>query len=125
MAARPPVEVADILRIHGTAYRQQHKLPLDQLRIMRAIENCRTSALGGHMEGTMRPLPLHAHCFVTVAATATAPRASLRNARNGTRPGKPRRFPALPISSGGRESSPCSETSRNGGWAGVESGVRH
>ena len=50
MTPRPPVEVADIFRIHGTAYRQQHNLPLQQLRIMRAIENCRTRALGGHVE---------------------------------------------------------------------------
>ena len=50
MTPRPLVEVADIFRIHGTAYRQQHNLPLQQLRIMRAIENCRTRALGGHVE---------------------------------------------------------------------------
>lgn len=50
MATRPHVEVADIFRTHGPAYRQHHKLPVHRLQIMRAIENCRTSALGGHVE---------------------------------------------------------------------------
>ena len=47
---RPTLEVADIFRQHGAAYRQTHRLPLDQLRVMRAIEICRTAALGGHVE---------------------------------------------------------------------------
>lgn len=48
--SRPPLEVADILRRHGPAYRQAHRLPCHQLRVMRAIETCRTAALGGHVE---------------------------------------------------------------------------
>jgi hypothetical protein len=47
---RPPLEVADIVRRHGPAYRQRHRLPRDQLRLLRAIELCRTAALGGHVE---------------------------------------------------------------------------
>src|SRR5271165_6505167 len=47
---RPTVEVAGIFRQHGTAYREAHRLPLEQLRVMRAIEVCRTAALGGHLE---------------------------------------------------------------------------
>jgi hypothetical protein len=47
---RPAHELADILRQHGENYRQAHSLPLDQLRLMRAIEVCRTAALGGHIE---------------------------------------------------------------------------
>jgi Putative transposase/Transposase zinc-binding domain len=47
---RPALEVADIFRQHGAAYREAHQLPYDQLRVMRAIETCRTSALGGHVE---------------------------------------------------------------------------
>lgn len=43
----PGVELADIFRQHGPAYRQAHHLPLHQLRLMRAIETCRTPALGG------------------------------------------------------------------------------
>jgi hypothetical protein len=43
----PGLELADIFRQHGPAYRQAHQLPLHQLRLMRAIEACRTPALGG------------------------------------------------------------------------------
>lgn len=46
---RPPLEVADIFRSHGPAYREAHKLPLRHLRAMRAIEICRTTHLGGHV----------------------------------------------------------------------------
>ena len=46
------VEVADIFRLFGEAYRQVYsaRMPLRQLRAMRAIEVCRTAALGGHVE---------------------------------------------------------------------------
>lgn len=47
---RPRWEVADILRLHGEAFRRSHPLPVYQLKIMSAIERCRTSALGGHLE---------------------------------------------------------------------------
>ena len=47
---RPALELADIFRKHGAAYRQHHRLPHHQLRLMRAIETCRTAALGGHIE---------------------------------------------------------------------------
>jgi hypothetical protein len=41
------VEVADIFRTHGTAYRQTHPLARAQRRALHAIETCRTAALGG------------------------------------------------------------------------------
>ena len=47
---RPALEVADIFRQHGARYREAHQLPYEQLRVMRAIETCRTAALGGHVE---------------------------------------------------------------------------
>src|SRR5579863_2115966 len=47
---RPTLEVADIFQKHGPAYRKANRLPLEQLRVMRAIEICRTAALGGHLE---------------------------------------------------------------------------
>lgn len=47
---RPAFELADIFRQHGDTYRMTHQLPLQQLRVMRAIEVCRTAALGGHVE---------------------------------------------------------------------------
>jgi hypothetical protein len=46
----PPFEMADIFRQYGERYRRTHKLPLQQLRVMRAVEVCRTAALGGHAE---------------------------------------------------------------------------
>jgi hypothetical protein len=47
---RPALELADIFRQHGLAYQQAHALPRDHRRVMRAIEICRTAALGGHVE---------------------------------------------------------------------------
>ncbi len=47
---RPAIELADIFRLHGQAYRAAHSLPRPQLRVMRAIEVCRTATLGGHVE---------------------------------------------------------------------------
>jgi len=44
------VEVADIFRQHGPEYRHTHPLPLQHLRVMRAVEACRTAELGGHKE---------------------------------------------------------------------------
>src|SRR5207302_550309 len=49
---RPKLEVADIFRRYGEAYRQRHdgSLSTAQRRVMTAIEVCRTAALGGHLE---------------------------------------------------------------------------
>ena len=48
---RPTLEVADIFRDHGPAWRQAHAghVSLGQLKVMSAIESCRTAALGGHV----------------------------------------------------------------------------
>ena len=43
-------EVADIFRQHGDQYRKTHRLPIRMLKVMRAIESCRTAALGGHID---------------------------------------------------------------------------
>jgi hypothetical protein len=50
--ARPSLEVADIFRGHGAAWRQANRghVSLGQFKVMSAIENCRTAALGGHIE---------------------------------------------------------------------------
>ncbi len=50
MSPRPTLEVADIFRQYGPAYRQAHPLPWHQHRLMQAIENCRTPLLGGVVE---------------------------------------------------------------------------
>jgi Putative transposase/Transposase zinc-binding domain len=49
---RPKLEVADIFRDHGPAWRAANAghVSLDQLKVMSAIERCRTVALGGHVE---------------------------------------------------------------------------
>ena len=49
--ARPALEVADIFRVHGPAWRraQAGHLSLGQLKVMAASERCRTAALGGHV----------------------------------------------------------------------------
>jgi len=50
---RQALEVADIFRRHGPAWRATHAghVSLAQLKAMSAIETCRTAALGGHLEG--------------------------------------------------------------------------
>ena len=52
MSVRPTLEVADIVRAHGDEFRQAHgeSLSIRQKRVLRAIEQCRTAALGGHLE---------------------------------------------------------------------------
>ena len=49
--SRPALEVADIFRGHGAAWRQANAghVSLGQLKVMSAIERCRTAALGGHV----------------------------------------------------------------------------
>src|SRR6266849_979529 len=42
--ARPTLEVADVFRRYGDAYRQGHALSPDQRRVMTAIETCRATA---------------------------------------------------------------------------------
>jgi Transposase zinc-binding domain/Putative transposase len=48
---RPALEVADIFRDHGAAWRRANAghVSLDQMKVMSAIERCRTVALGGHV----------------------------------------------------------------------------
>jgi hypothetical protein len=49
--ARPALEVADIFRDNGAAWRLANRghVSLDQFKAMSAIESCRTAALGGHV----------------------------------------------------------------------------
>ena len=44
------LEVADIFRCHGAAYRREHRLLPSQLRAMQDIEACRTAYFGGHLK---------------------------------------------------------------------------
>ena len=49
---RPRLEVADVLRAYGEAFCQRYGSALcpEQWRVLRAIERCRTAALGGHID---------------------------------------------------------------------------
>ena len=49
---RPRLEVADVFCEYGEEYRRLHALSMsvEQRRVMRAIEGCRTAALGGHVD---------------------------------------------------------------------------
>ena len=49
---RPALEVADVFRRHGEAFRRSHGAHLGRVerRVMAAIETCRTPTLGGHVE---------------------------------------------------------------------------
>ncbi len=50
--AKPQLEVADVLREYGDAYRNQYGFGMspEQRRVMRAVTICRTAALGGHVD---------------------------------------------------------------------------
>jgi hypothetical protein len=49
--SQPALEVADIFRDHGAAWREANRghVSLAQMKVMSAIESCRTAALGGHV----------------------------------------------------------------------------
>lgn len=47
---RPRLEVADILRAHGPAYRLRHPVSPEQARVMTNLARCRTAALVGHVD---------------------------------------------------------------------------
>lgn len=47
---RPVVELADIFRRYGPAYRAQHRLALDSQKVIEAIVACRTAVLGSHTD---------------------------------------------------------------------------
>src|SRR6266576_861817 len=50
--SRPPLEVADIIRAAGEVFieRNRHWLCWKHVKVLRAIERCRTAALGGHLD---------------------------------------------------------------------------
>src|SRR6266851_157266 len=47
---RPPFEVADVVREYGATFRATHHVSHEQARVLHAIAQCRTAALGGHVE---------------------------------------------------------------------------
>jgi len=53
---QPPFEVADIIRAAGKSFLEKNRsrLTWQHLRVLRAIERCRTAALGGHLDQCSR-----------------------------------------------------------------------
>ena len=53
--SRPAVEVADILRAQGSRFlsKYQSSFGYQKLKAFRAIQNCRTAALGGHLDACL------------------------------------------------------------------------
>jgi hypothetical protein len=49
-SSRPRWELADIFRLYGESYRHTQRLPAAHLKVMHAIQTCRTEALGGHLQ---------------------------------------------------------------------------
>jgi hypothetical protein len=50
MDCRPAHELAEVVCRYGENFVQQHPLPAHHLRVLRAIQRCRTAALGGHLD---------------------------------------------------------------------------
>ena len=52
---RPAVEVADILRVQGQHFLDRYRSSFDfqQLKAFRALQNCRTAVLGGHLDACL------------------------------------------------------------------------
>jgi predicted Zn-ribbon and HTH transcriptional regulator len=48
--ARQGPEIADILRLYGDDYIQDHRVPFKHLKVMYHIQHCRTAMMGGHKE---------------------------------------------------------------------------
>jgi hypothetical protein len=73
---RPALEVADIFRDHGSAWRAVNRghVSLDQLKVMSAIERCRTAALGGHVARCENADCGHTHIFYNSCRNRHCPR---------------------------------------------------
>jgi hypothetical protein len=56
VSKRPPCEVADVVRNHGQEFVEAygHLLDSEHLRVLHAIENCRTAILGGNLNACDR-----------------------------------------------------------------------
>ena len=72
----PTLEVADIFRDHGPGWREanQGHVSLDQLKVMSAIERCRTAALGGHVARCENADCGHTHVFYNSCRNRHCPR---------------------------------------------------
>ena len=93
--ARPALEVADIFRDHGAAWREANRghVSLAQLKVMSAIEGCRTAALGGHVARCEDPPAATRPSPTTAAATGTARSARAPRRASGWRSGEAELLP--------------------------------
>ena len=80
---RPAVEVADIFRDHGGAWRQANRghVSLDQMKVMSAIERCRTAALGGHVARCENDACRHLHIAYNSCRNRHCPKCQAATAR--------------------------------------------
>ena len=74
VAARSGVELADIFRSYGESYRRNHPLPVSHLKVIEAVERCRTRPWEATSSG-VTPVALSAPP-ITPAVIATAPSAN-------------------------------------------------
>src|SRR5579871_2604864 len=50
LPTHPTLRLGDILRRHGPAYAARHPISPEQSQVLRHLADCRTAALGGHLE---------------------------------------------------------------------------
>jgi hypothetical protein len=86
---RPRLEVADVFHRHGGAWRNANAghVSLGQLKVMSAIESCRSAALGGHVERCEDAAT--AGSPTTPAVIAIVPSARARRRKTGSPPARP------------------------------------
>ena len=82
--ARPQLEIADIFRDHGAAWREANRghVSLDQMKVMSAIERCRTAALGGHVARCENDACGHIHIAYNSCRNRHCPKCQATAARD-------------------------------------------
>ena len=81
---RSGLEVADIFRDHGSAWRRANvgHISLEQLKVMSAIERCRTAALGGHVAQCENASCRHVHIAYNSCRNRHCPKCQGKAARD-------------------------------------------
>jgi len=82
--SRPALEIADIFRDHGPAWRRVNAghISLEQLKVMSAIERCRTAALGGHVAECENAACRHIHIAYNSCRNRHCPKCQGKAARD-------------------------------------------
>ena len=81
---REGLEIADIFRDHGPAWRRANRghISLEQLKVMSAIERCRTAALGGHVAQCENADCRHVHIAYNSCRNRHCPKCQGKAARD-------------------------------------------